>query len=192
MDTIVYEEIMSNMYDPIIHTWLWAVETGSLNFIKWLHYTNKSGCTTKIMDSAASDGYFDIVYFLHQNRSEGCTTDAMDYAAKNGEFEILKFLHKYRLEGFTIDAIVNAANYGTLHIVEFLHTNRSEETIIDSIDYSMGAIDCAAHNGHLDVVKYLLDNGYKISESAMDSAETNEDYDMIRLLSDKLPSYDDI
>lgn len=50
-----------------------AARNGYLEFVKWLHYNRKEGCTKKAMDLAAMNGNLEVVKFLHYNRTEGCT-----------------------------------------------------------------------------------------------------------------------
>ena len=64
--------------------WRLYAQSGNLFGIKWLHYHEVEGCTTRAMDLAACYGHLDVVKWLHENRKEGCTKRAMDLAAMNG------------------------------------------------------------------------------------------------------------
>lgn len=128
-----------------------AVRTGNLDVVKWLHQRFSSRFSVKAMDNAARGGHLNVVEWLHENRSEGCTTNAMDWAACYGHLEVVKWLHENRREGCTTKAMDSAAHYNHLDVVKWLQKNRSEGCS------SEGYLK-AAKDGYTGVIRFLYDN----------------------------------
>ncbi|OQR94221.1 hypothetical protein THRCLA_22248 [Thraustotheca clavata] len=106
--------------------------------------------TPKAMDWAAMQGHLHIVQYLHENHNS-CTVDAIDQAAKNGHFELVAFLCNNRKEGCTSNGYLWAATHGYVHIVRLLSFHYPHQ----QWNYAL-AIERAAAQGHLDMVKWLL------------------------------------
>ncbi|KAJ3312087.1 hypothetical protein HDU76_002964, partial [Blyttiomyces sp. JEL0837] len=159
-----------------------AAKYGKLEVLQYLHENNISTCTTEAMDLASENGHLSVVEYLHENRSEGCTTEAMDAAARNGHLEVVKFLHYNRNEGCTKAAMTDAAREGHVDVVRFLNENRNEghykcivwdairfqrfevvkylhESVATACEwFGTKAMDLAAFNGDLRIVRYLYLN----------------------------------
>lgn len=88
---------------------------------------------------------------------------------EQGDVEIIRWL-KNREFSFSSELLVGAASKGQLALVEFLHED-GEYTFGDKTK----TIELAATNGHLDVVRFLLENrpGEVRSQTLMNGAATN-------------------
>ena len=128
------------------------VSLGNLDLIRFLHFELNASCTTDAMDfAAACDSDPEMLRFLHENRTEGCTTDAMDFAAEHGNLEAVKYLAEHRTEGCTESAMILAAGHGDIEIIRYLHEKCRVQV------QSVRPINAATENGHLSVVRYLLE-----------------------------------
>jgi len=128
-----------------------AAEKGFLEIVEWLHDYRDEGCSTYAMNNAARYGHFKVVEWLHLNRSEGCTEMAIDLAASGGHLDIVIWLDKNRSEGCSQRAMTGAAINGHLQVIEWLHKNRTEGCVKE-------ALPLAAEKGHLDVARWLQKN----------------------------------
>jgi ankyrin repeat protein len=160
-----------------------AARRGHLEMVKWLHSNRSEGCTAEAMDAAASNGHLDVVKFLHSHRDEGCTTKAMDDASGSGHLDVIEWLHANREEGCTEDAIHSAVENGHLEVVKWHFSNRGMNSLWCQLDVAASfgqlamvqflhevdnddgpelcttfAMNEAAANGHLEVVKWLYEN----------------------------------
>jgi len=97
-----------------------AVQNGSLDIVKFLHYNRSEGCSNTAMNHAAYANRFELLKFLSEVRHEQCTTYAMDMAANNGNLEMVKYLHTYRREGCTPSARNMALNNGHKEVAAYL------------------------------------------------------------------------
>jgi ankyrin repeat protein len=114
-------------YNAFSLIWLWAIFTGYIEVIKWLHENRIEGCIANAMDFAAGGGYLDVVKYIHENRpTQKCTKEAMDWAAKNGHLEVIKWLHENRHEGCTTRAMVWANKNGHVEVVKYLKEHYPE------------------------------------------------------------------
>ncbi|CAK4300653.1 unnamed protein product [Aphanomyces euteiches] len=181
-----------------------AATNGHLDVVQYLHENSTVGATKHAMDGAAANGHLEIVRFLHEHRHEGCSTDAVDFAATNGHFEIVKFLIAHRMEGYTIKAMDGAASQGHLDMLHFFHTRHTPT--LSSSSWTAGikrsvrkflhrpsiqawctkkAMDGAAGNGHLDVVRFLHEHRQEgCSGDALVNAAKHGHLDVVHFLVD--------
>lgn len=188
-----------------------AAERGHLETVMVLHEFRREGCTVKAMDRAAKRGHFDVVRFLHHNRSEGCTTKALDYAIFKDNFEMFEFLVTHRKEGYSQsasdylqmnlncvdpkifelfcktcdDACVKdiarkVAQSGDLEKTIIVHRARPD---FGGGVFDREAMDVAAANGYLDIVKFLHEHGKEgCTFRAMDGAALCRHFDVVQFL----------
>lgn len=113
------------------------------------------------------DGHLSVVQYLTEDplRHEGGTTDAMDRAAANGHLECLQWLYFNRPEGCTTEAFDSAAANNQKEVAEWLREQaeiiRSSGSAVNAnarLHGTARAIDLAAGNGHVDMVRWLHDN----------------------------------
>lgn len=162
----------------------YAASSGQLNIVRWLHNEikrtacDKPGLSLsceKAIDKAASFGSLEIVQWLHQNGTKECSTYAMDNAANNkGHLAALQFLHTNRTEGCTPRSLERALYNGHRDVVQWLLHHRPEclESIpTDTMDLAAKEGHLATAQAHLEIVKFLIENGSQgcISE-AVDAA----------------------
>ena len=177
------------VYNPAIHTWIWACENKHLNVLNWLDEYGENECTSDVMDWAAHEGNLDIVIWLHAH-NKSCTTSAMDYAAMNNHLSTVKWLNEYGKECST-NAMEYAALNGHLNIVEYLcnHgkviTDKALENaisknhveiveLLQSINEKNSTMIFACKNGYLNLIKILYKSGeYNFTPEIIDIAKHN-------------------
>jgi hypothetical protein len=81
----------------------------------------------------------------------------LDLAVEYGHLNIVQFFHTHLPKGCDTWSMKLAAKNGHLDIVRWLYFNQQRECD-DSIYW---CIDKATHYGHLDVVNFFLEQGYK-------------------------------
>jgi len=82
----------------------------------------------------------------------------MDIAVKKGDMEIIRWLISIKCP-FCITAIEEASAQGNIEIVQILNRNFS-----NSLTGSK-AVAYASRNGHIDIIRYLVSDGYPVCES---------------------------
>ena len=98
---------------------------------------------------------------MHENRTEGCTESAVNFAAQNGHLNVVQFLLKNRAEGGTNAALDLACAAGKLDVVRYLvYCNYKGEY----------PVEAAAIGARVNVVEYLLANGFTYTKRAVDVA----------------------
>ncbi|KAJ3095242.1 hypothetical protein HDU97_007128 [Phlyctochytrium planicorne] len=127
-------------------------EQNWLNVIKFLHAHRKEGCTTAAMDQVARLGYLSVIKFLRTKLKQRCTAAAMRQAGKRGNLPVILYLLKHFSNVYTAtETISGAVEGGQLHILQYCHRNK----LGDFYPYLM---TLAAKNGHLRIIKFLVNN----------------------------------
>jgi ArsR family metal-binding transcriptional regulator len=156
---------------------------GYLDVLKYLHATQSDlpdgAWSTVVMDTAAAYGHVAMVRFLHENRKEGCTTEALDRAAAKNHIDMVQYLHEIRsnfVHCFRGSRAMDlAAQAGNLDIVIYLHEK--------GYSCTTAAIDSAASNGFIEVVKFLNENRSEgCTTNAMDTASAHGHFDVVKYL----------
>ncbi|EFA84580.1 hypothetical protein PPL_01570 [Heterostelium album PN500] len=97
--------------------------------------------------------------------------EAMDMAVKSGATECFNYLMENRSEGCTHRSIDHAAEIGSVSLIKKLRSNYPD------LCCSTQGFSVAAENGHLETIKYLLDNrivqGQGYSQSQAVTKSTN-------------------
>lgn len=136
------------VYDPSIHTWIWACENKHLNVLNWLDEYGDNECTSEVMDWAAHEGNLEVVIWLYAHNKR-CTTSAIDYAAMNNHLNTVKWLNEYGME-CTVKAMEQASLNGHYSIVEYLCSYGK--------DITDKALENAITNNHTKIVEFLKSN----------------------------------
>ncbi|EFA84688.1 hypothetical protein PPL_01680 [Heterostelium album PN500] len=154
--------------------------------VVWMHRNRSEGCTTRALDNASCFS-LELVKFLYYNRTEGYSKNAFYNAALNGRLDIFKFLEENRTEDIPTNVIIAdvcraSVNNDCLDMIKYLNDQYPEESSWST------AIDTAASNGNLAIVKYLCENrSDRCSEIALIGAIKKRRPDIIEyLLSNKL------
>ncbi|TYZ67453.1 hypothetical protein PybrP1_011386, partial [[Pythium] brassicae (nom. inval.)] len=133
-----------------------------------------------VAGGAASSGNLDVLLFLRSVGPENATTDesAVSCAAENGHLHVIELLIQQSEEdiGKWMDvAYTSAIQVGQLHVVRYMHENGYE--------CRHGDICKAAENGHVDVVRYMLENRVGIdANDALDRAARRGHLEVVKLL----------
>ena len=177
--------VAHKIYNPVIHTYEWAVRNGHTDVIKYLYKNNKP----RIYDNLKSDAYllllavelnrFEIVKWIHENETEirgSLVPKIADKAAEYCCIDILRYLYKQRLARFTIRAMKNAAINNYLEVIKWLHKNTNA-------DCDKNVMDRAAEHGHIKVVKWLHKNRTEgCTAAAIDNAAKNGHFKVVKWL----------
>lgn len=137
-----------------------AASEGNMKVLRHLYKNNMGKCTTEAMDSAATNGHLSVVWFLKNKFNAACTNKAIEGAAKNKHDPIIEMMITEKLAVCTPIALEESTKQGNLDAVIFLtkYTNVRSTNNDDENSYvacSEEALDEAAINGHLEVVRYF-------------------------------------
>lgn len=103
-----------------------------------------------------------------------------DEAAKYGSLEILKHLIKNGVK-YNECTMFNATKGGHFETIEYLH-NISKGKWITDIYTSSSICEGAVEGGHLEILKYLIGNGYFCGYYGYVYAVKNNDFEMLKYL----------
>ncbi|KAJ3405938.1 hypothetical protein HDV05_006243, partial [Chytridiales sp. JEL 0842] len=143
---------------------------GQLQHIQFLHQS-RPWCFTKsktIIGAAALSGNLELVQYLttvfHDEitMSTSSLTHAFEKACAQGHLEIIKFLHEqisnttFQEGEYSMDvsgALKAASSAGHLEVIKYLHSQGANQTCT-----CKNTLGSAASNGHLPIVRFLLEN----------------------------------
>ncbi|RLN43696.1 hypothetical protein BBJ28_00013361 [Nothophytophthora sp. Chile5] len=130
-----------------------------------------SGFWQDAMGAACDQGHLSVVRWLLEHLMgstiTGITSEGVHNAAVEGHLELAQLLHSHSYGGCTADTMYQAAEAGHLPVVQWIHAQFGVEpgaklfsevpTFFDRSVPSAGgsAMNAAAINGHLEVVKFL-------------------------------------
>ena len=138
-----------------------ALDVGQLEMLKWILGNGLSWENTSIT-TAAGQGYLKTVKWALEN---GCKYDskASLKAVENGHLRVLEY---FLAKGYELhkNCFEEALEKGHLNIIQCLSK---------IMKFPDKAFDCAVKSGDLDVLNWLLGNGYKPSNDAPTIAATN-------------------
>jgi hypothetical protein len=174
-----------------------AASNGKIAMIKYLVEERNMKIDDRCISNAAAGNHFDIIKYLlgDEVRDEqgnvyklpkekikkiGYSTDIMPTAIGRGSFEMVKYL----AEKGAVGGINEAIAQGKIEIVKYLFLKG---------EYPEGyALVDAAKNGHLEVLRYLMDKeNVKIADHSVDKAAEKGQFEVVKYLvgEKKLPSY---
>lgn len=139
-------------------------------------------------DLAAASGNLKVLDCL-LDRGYSLTVAAMDHAARHGDIKIMEVIDarlnpkpppENAVPACTELALHGAAKGGHLAALQFLH-DRGHLRSMDRSDTI--PVDYAARRGHLEVVRWLLDQGFAASTAAIDEAARFGHFLVVQVLS---------
>jgi len=161
-----------------------AVMSGNLKMVEWL-YENECQLNQLSCDYAAGIGRLDILKYLITN---GCpwNGETCDQAAVHNHLEILKYL-RTQFSGSWDENTYNAAcEVGSLEILKYLQStddNRDNECLGELYENNVFC-GWAASRGHLEVLKWLRENGCPWDEKTCAVAAGDNYLDILKYLHD--------
>ncbi|KAF0688044.1 Aste57867_20301 [Aphanomyces stellatus] len=133
-----------------------AAITNNLPLLRELyHFGYTSSSYTMVF--AAGHGNLEMVQFLPINEPRGVITAAISLAISNGHIDVVDYLRQYSMplqyhtDSIVINLVNLAAENGRLEMLKYLHRlgwHGNELGLLAAIEY-----------GHLDVVKFIHDQG---------------------------------
>lgn len=118
--------------------------------------------TEAAMDGAAANDHLDVLEYLHANSTKGCTGAAIVRAATNGQEEVVRWLLEHRATECLSRDTTSGTSGGS---------RASSTRLRTSI---VAAMEGAAKNGHMAVVRLLHDRWVGSPSSSADSADTGD------------------
>lgn len=156
-----------------------ALRSGSTPVVEWIaNNRGQQSLEFTSLDEAAVLGHFDVIKWMTKHNLGRCSNECLEKTGANGHFELAKWIFDNRSDGcggYPKDSVASQSN---VEIVKWF----AEKT--GPMCFSESAMDLAAANGHLNVVRYLHDSGYGCSDVAMDDAATNGHLEIVKFLHD--------
>ncbi|EFA81161.1 hypothetical protein PPL_05998 [Heterostelium album PN500] len=150
---------------------------------------DKTQSWTNLLESAAAMNRLDVVQYLtQQNIQASLFVSPIDCAVKNDHYEMVSWLLRNRTEQYTLESFRQCKS---LKIAVLLLDNQdrcASQVVIDIIPididlvnlyhrkqlFDTGAIEASMtelfKDGPLDVIQFLLCNGYRVGSAAIDNA----------------------
>ncbi|OQR81301.1 hypothetical protein THRCLA_11847, partial [Thraustotheca clavata] len=139
-----------------------AAYYGKMTLLRYLDAKHRRSASMNLANLAALNGQLTALTYLRQHNYEGFSPRTFQYAAQGGDIGTLAYLFGVYpdLAPASTHLVTEAAEAGKMALVEYLCYNH---------DPSMtrpDAMDGAAENGHLDILQFLYDEGFKCSPEA--------------------------
>jgi len=188
--------------EPLYRPWRFssasvvAARMGNIEVLRWLltEYDTES-ILGKAVEEAAAFGHLDVIEWLHENFFERTfwSGDGITKAVANNHLETAQWLAANTTSRACDGNVSSIAEFGSIEMVKWLKTTGARATIpaitiaakhghLDAIQLmvrlwdlsvTMASIDSSATAGHLDVAKWLHDNGASCSADAVNGAAAN-------------------
>ncbi len=159
-----------------------AAKAGSIKMLELLlEYDTIDYDWTYAADYAASGGHIDVFKWCIEHKGE-YSSKSINYASKNGHLEMVKYL----VENFQIKsnkAIKCASENKHFDIVLYL-LEKNYEFDLELLMFSV------LKNGHLEMVKHLVENFQIKSNEAINCALENKHFDIVLYLLEKNYEFD--
>jgi hypothetical protein len=149
-----------------------AAENGKLHVLKWLKNNNVKGYNKNkwICKNAAIGNQLDCLKWARENGNPWNNAEMCKIAARNGNLEMFEWLISNGCI-YSGEVSKEAANYGNLNILEWI---KEKGYALDNICGS------AAWGGHLEIVKWGVENHCKLNCGVISSAATNGHLEIIK------------
>jgi ankyrin repeat protein len=159
----------------------YAAENGNLDFVKYLtkKYLNQIGTNEKdlyiqkyltqdIVSSATYSGNLDLVKYFIEDLKLQPDISALSWAVQTGNLDLVKYLIDKGAN--TYNSLQMAAKMGNLDIVKYLSKfNPNEDDLAE-------ALERAAENQHLNIVKHLVEKeGATLKKPLYSISTTNKE-----------------
>lgn len=159
-----------------------AAEHGQMELLQWA--LNENFCIDKtdkrVCLYAIGSGNLDAFYWAkdngflwHMNNLSQCQ-EAAHIAAEKGQLEILQWLHELGCDFSSERFCTAAAKSGHLDVVRWLPSV--------GCDWKDSTFAWAVKGDHVKVVKYMIDNGFKMADWTIDGAAQWGSMDTLQLL----------
>lgn len=155
-----------------------AIELGGgLNTLDYGRIVDPTSVLIRSMAVAAGGGHSNIVHYIHDTHNIPYDEEMMNNAAKYGHLDLAIEMYNEVMKPFHSSTMTDAVRHG-IEIVNFL---------IDKLDGPINerAINNAADNGHLDVIKLLVERGVAIPDEAIENAAMSGDLNVVIYLIDQ-------
>lgn len=156
-----------------------AARRGHLDVLKYFYERGARRCSRLALEAAVCRDHLDIVKLIINNQREEMRRCAINAAAKSGRLEIIKFIfesarsnelwppgsdgatpasgifeivkcqHKHHHSGWAYRVMQHAAAHDRMEVVTYVQAE------LKGTGCSTAAIDWAAANGHVEVMRYL-------------------------------------
>jgi len=173
---------------------IYSARRNNLEIVIWIHYTYSQLKTGYSVDEAAKYGSFEAMKWLYHNRYDELSHNALDEAASAGHLRIVKWLYLMHYK-VILDKQCKAIGLEDIVLDDDeprSESSRSDRLYICKKIYTSNAIDNAACNGHLRIVKWLTYMGCEASIWAMNYAAANGHLEVVIFLyRNRLDGYTD-
>lgn len=153
-----------------------AGQYAHFNVIKYLHAEKRYMFDSKASISATCLGRLDVLKYLHSN---GCDVDIDEISistANYGHLNILEYILPYSVEHGSIDGMyVEACRMKQLDVLKYIY----EHTLIH---WGANACITAARYHHLEMIKYMVENGRPWSVYTFEKAMQNTSIEIKKYL----------
>ncbi len=146
----------------------------------WVKYLVEP--SVESLNAAAKHGLIPIIKYLHHQGYYG-NAKTVGIAASNGHLDLMKYLHQSHPEIYfnreTLDKseyVKLAANHGHLEVVQFM------VDLEFKCEFDLNQI---AENGHVQMMHWLYEKGYRPTDAAIVRAKKANQPSMLRFLFEK-------
>ncbi|CAB1106367.1 unnamed protein product [Ectocarpus sp. CCAP 1310/34] len=174
-----------------------AAGNGHMETVKWLHRNRPEGCGRRAMDDAAANGHVKMVRWLYDNRCDHID-DTPENSSSHPTAACEGCRPTYFIASFSSGGILDPKDnsFGSLPSVP-----QTDRLAVDSCyrqhpgphrspaleGCSREAMERAARNGHLEVVKLLHDRGATCTSTAVHLAQVHGHHGVYRFLNAMYP-----
>ncbi|EQC29734.1 hypothetical protein SDRG_12506 [Saprolegnia diclina VS20] len=194
---------------PVLHddgvTMAIAAFYGDLDTMQRLHGSHLGHVTVRALEYAALKGHMHVLHWLSRFQDGGVESDALAMACVHGHVNAVRYLREVCRAPVTLTALATAAYTGHRRLVQYLldhgHVEDDEDDAITLAmydthecinDHVLGCIrstyvgtspvDAAASQGHLAILRLLIEHGVDMTTTTMDAAVTQGHVDVVRYL----------
>ncbi|AVK75320.1 Ankyrin repeat domain containing protein [Pandoravirus quercus] len=163
---------------PSQFTMDFAIYTGQLDVVQWLHTHYGVGCAPRSINSAAATGCLELVDWVWTTYSHAPTLDGLNGAAEQDHVHILDWLrtHFPHLTP-TTETINYAAGTACLNALQWIHRNHPNVRTDDS------TLTLAIPQGDLSVVRFLCETyALEVTEATIAEADRREHFAVVDYL----------
>lgn len=159
---------------------------GQLDLLKWFHingYPLKDE-SNNLFSGSALGGHLDLFKWLFSiNLPCPYLIFICSDTIKGGNLELLKYLiEKGIVQSNKCDCFYYAAIYGQLEMLKLLHNIGCK---LDEFGYTNYCLKDTAKNGHVEVLKWLCNNGFELNNNMVEDAVIGGQLEVVKFLFEK-------